>query len=56
MRLDRFIVDRVNFFPCAVMVGCVMSKDSLRLCVSDDVIIHVLVEGGVLEFIGFGCT
>ena len=56
MRLDSFIFDCMIFSTCAVMVGCVMSKASLRPCVLDDIIMHVVVKGGVLDFIGLGGT
>ena len=51
MMLDRFMFDCVDFFPRAVTVGCVRAKASVRPHVSDDVLMHILGKGGVIEFI-----
>ena len=36
------------------MVGCVRAKESVRPHILDDVVMHVLVEGGAFEIIGGG--
>ena len=54
MTLDRLVFDCVNSPPCTVTVGCVMSKASVRPRISYDIIIQLVVEGGVLEFIELG--
>ena len=45
-----------EFSPCIVTVGCVMSKAFFCPRVSDNVIICVVVKGGILQFIGYGVT
>ena len=44
----------MDFYPCAVTVGCVRANASVCPHVFYDVIIHVFVKGGVIEFIGLG--
>ena len=56
MTLYMFVFDHMNFPPCTVMVGCVRAKASLPPRVSDDVVIHIVVQGGVLDLIETGIT
>ena len=56
MTLDRFVCDRVYFPPCKVTVGCVRSKASVRSHISHDIIMNIVVKGGIFEFIGLGGT
>ena len=48
--------DHLSFYPFAVTVGFVRAKTSVRPRISDDVIMHEVVEGGVFEFLGHGRT
>ena len=48
------VFDYVSSFPFAVMVIFVSSKAYVRPRMSDDVVMHVVVKGGVFEFIGCG--
>ena len=50
------MLDRADVPLWEVTVRCVRGKVSVRPRVSDDVIIHNVVEGDVLEFIGRGGT
>ena len=52
MTLDRFIFDCVDISPCVATAGCVMAKVSVRPRISGEVVMHVLVEGYVISFIG----
>ena len=42
--------------PFSIMVGFVSDKASVHPRISDDVVMHVVVKGGVFEFIGCGHT
>ena len=48
--------DCVRSIPFLVIVGCVRSKNSVRPCLYDEVVMHVISEGGVFEFLFRGCT
>ena len=52
MTLDGIMFDYVRFYPFAVMVGCVRFKLSVRPRILDEVVMNVVVKGGVFEFIG----
>ena len=54
--LDRFVFECVNFPPFVVTAGCVMAKAYVCPRVSDDLIMYVLVKGGLIEFMGLGET
>ena len=47
MKLDGLMFDHVRSFLFAVMVQCVRSKASVCPRISGDVVMHVVVEGGV---------
>ena len=50
--LYGLMFDHLSFSPFSVTVWCVRSKASVRPHVSNDVVMHVAVKGGVFEFIG----
>ena len=56
MSLDGLMVDCVRSIPFAATVGCVRDKASVHPCVSDDVLMYVIVKGDVFVFICRGCT
>ena len=51
MALDGLMFDHVRSFPLAVTVVCVRAKASVRPCIPYNVIMFVVVEGNVFEFI-----
>ena len=52
MMLDRLVFDHMDFPPRAVTVGCVRAKASVLPYLSYDDVMHIVVKGGVLDFIG----
>ena len=52
MMLDRLVFDHMDFPPRAVTVGCVRAKASVLPYLSYDDVMHIVVKGGVIEFIG----
>ena len=56
MMLDGIMFDHVRSIPFAVTVVCVRDKASIRQHVSDEVIMYVVVKGGLFEFICHGRT
>ena len=54
--LDRFMFDHLIFPPFSITVGCVRSKESVQQHISDNVLMHEVVKGEVIELIGRGCT
>ena len=56
MMLYRIMFGSVSYFLFAVTVVCVMAKASVCPHISDDVSMHVVVKGGIFEFIGLGRT
>ena len=47
MTLDGLMFDHVRSFLFAITVGCVRAKASVCPHISDDVVMHVVVKGGV---------
>ena len=56
MTLDGLMFDHVRSSPVLVMELCVRVKASVCPRISDDVVMHVVVKGGVFEFIGLVVT
>ena len=56
MMVDGLMFDRMISLPFAVKVRCMRAKASVRPHILDDVVMHVVVKGGVFEFIGHGIT
>ena len=54
--LDRFMFDSVNLPPCAVTVRCVRDRTYIHPRIEYDVVMNVVVEGYVLDFIRLGST
>ena len=52
MTLDGIMFDTLLFSSFSVIVEFVRAKASVRPQISDVVVIHVVVKGGVFEFIG----
>ena len=52
MVLDMFMFDCVKFPTWEVTDGCVRGKASVHPHISDDVVMHKVDKGDVLEFIG----
>ena len=49
--LDGLMVDCVNCIPFAVMAVCVRNKVYFLPHISDGVVMHAIVKGGIFEFI-----
>ena len=56
MTLDRFVFDHANFLPWEVRDDYVRVKISIQLSVSYDIVMHKVVKGCMLKFIGRGGT
>ena len=52
---DGLIFDHVISFPFLVTVRCVRAKKYVHTRISDDVVMYVVVKGGLFEFIGLVC-
>ena len=49
---DRIMFDCVRYAPFGITFGSVRSKESVLPCMSDYVIVHVIVKWDVFEFVG----